>query len=270
MEASSPPAAEVFFERIADRDIECVRYPSARAGAPPLVFLHDGIGSVAMWRGFPAEVAAATGAAAFVYSRHGNGWSSTLARPLEVDYMHTEALEGLPELLDRQSIDAPILIGQSDGASIALIHAGGSRRPVRGLVLEAPHVFVEDLTIASIEAAKRTFLETGLKDRLRRHHRDPEASFFGWNDVWLRPEFRDWNIERYLSAVTCPVLALQGEDDEYGTLAQIEAIERQVSGPFQKIILRDCGHTPHRDQHQRTLRAICDFVAAVEGMYHGR
>jgi pimeloyl-ACP methyl ester carboxylesterase len=232
--------------------------------------LHDGIGSAAMWRSFPAQLAAASGCGVLVYSRRGTGRSSGIDAPLPVDYMHQEALQVLPELLDGQGIDDPVLIGQSDGASIAVIHAGAAGRPVRGLVLEAPHLFVEDLTIRSIERAKREFASSAMKDRLARYHRDPERAFFAWNDVWLRPDFRQWNIEGYLAAVTCPVLAIQGEDDEYGTLAQIDALERGVGGRFARLILAQCGHTPHRDQAARVLTAISDFIVSLRGGGNGR
>jgi pimeloyl-ACP methyl ester carboxylesterase len=263
MEVSGGAEPQTFFPNAAGNTIECVWHPPSRDAQPPLVLLHDGIGSVAMWRNFPAELAAATGCGVLVYSRRGTGWSSGIDAPLEVNYMHREALEVLPELLDGQGIENPVLIGQSDGASIAVIHAGAGGRPVRGLILEAPHLFVEDLTIVSIERAKREFLATGMKDRLGRYHRDPEQAFFAWNDVWLRPDFRDWNIEGYLSAITCPVLAIQGEDDEYGTLAQIDAVETGVGGRFERLILAHCGHTPHRDQAARVVSAMADFIASL-------
>lgn len=234
------------------------------AAAPTLVFLHDGIGSVAMWRDFPKRLADATGCGAFAYSRCGFGWSSPRDGPFAVDYMHREAFETLPALLDVRGIDRPLLIGQSDGASIALLHAGGTDRPVAGVILEAPHVFVEPLTIASIERAREVFFNTDLSAKLARYHRDPDGAFLGWNDIWLFPAFRSWTIEAWLPSVTCPVLAIQGEDDEYGTMAQIDAIERGAAGPFEKLVLTDCGHTPHRDHPDRTLEAMRAFIAAVE------
>lgn len=255
----------LFFETVDDQILESLWIPPARRGAPTLVFLHDGIGSVAMWRRFPQDLAAATGCAAFVFSRHGNGWSSAREAPFAVDYMHRAARDTLPRLLDQRGIEDPILIGHSDGASIALLHAGGGERPVRALILEAPHVFVEDLTIASIEAAKGAFLTTDLERKLARYHRDPRRSFFGWNDIWLHPDFRRWNIEPCLAGIGCPVLAIQGMDDEYGTLAQIDSIERGVRGPFRRVVLPGCGHTPHRDREAETRIAMAAFIAAVEG-----
>jgi len=198
-----------------------------------------------------------------VYSRYGYGKSDPIAAPHAPNYMHKEALEALPELRQKLGLDNPILIGHSDGASIALIHAGSGRWPVRALILEAPHVFVEDVTIASIEAAKDVYRSTDLRQRLARYHADPDSAFRGWNDIWLHPDFRRWNIEEVLPGVRCPVLAIQGADDEYGTLAQIDAIERGVRGRFERLVLASCKHSPHRDQEAATLAAMADFIGRV-------
>ena len=230
--------------------------------APVLVFLHEGLGSVALWRDFPARVAAATGCAALIYSRYGYGGSEKLAGPRGVGYMHEEALETLPALLAELGIAEPLLIGHSDGASIALIHAGARRWNLRGLVLEAPHVFVEDVTVTSIAAAKEAWRTTDLRQRLARYHDDVDGAFTGWNDIWLHPDFRAWNIEETLPRIDCPVLVIQGADDEYGTPAQLDAIERQVSGPVELLLLSDCKHSPHRDQPEATLAAIVRFVGS--------
>jgi pimeloyl-ACP methyl ester carboxylesterase len=227
---------------------------------PVLVFLHEGLGSVALWKRFPDAVAAATSCSALVYSRYGYGKSDPLTEPRTVDYMHREALEVLPELLDALSIRNSVLIGHSDGASIALIHAGAGKWSVRGVVAMAPHVYVEDVSLASIAAAKVAFETTDLPARLGRYHDDVASAFRGWNDIWLDPDFRAWNIESYLSGIRCPVLLIQGEDDEYGTLAQVEAIERQVAGSVRTVKLAQCGHSPHVDQSEATLRAIAGFV----------
>ncbi|HMK68713.1 MAG TPA: alpha/beta hydrolase [Stellaceae bacterium] len=243
--------------------IEVEEIPATLSDAPSLIFLHEGLGSVALWRDFPAKLAAATGAAAVVYSRYGYGKSASIARPHATDYMHKEALEALPELREKLDIENPILIGHSDGASIALIHAGAGRWPVRALILEAPHVFVEDVTVASIEAAKEIYRSTDLRVRLGRYHADPDSAFWGWNDIWLHPDFRGWNIEDVLPGVHSPVLAIQGADDEYGTLAQIDAIERGVRGPFERLVLANCKHSPHRDQEAATLLAMAAFIARV-------
>ena len=245
---------------IAGQRLEVERIAGTGAGAPTLVFLHEGLGSVALWRDFPAKLAARTGAPALVYSRRGYGQSDRLAAPRAVGYMHDEALVVLPALLSELGIAEPILIGHSDGASIALIHAGSGRWPVRALILEAPHVFVEDVTVASIEQARIAFRTTDLGKRLARYHGDADHAFWGWNDIWLDPAFRSWNIEDCLPGVHCPVLAIQGADDEYGTLAQLDAIERGVSGPFDRLVLASCKHSPHRDQEAATLDAMARFI----------
>lgn len=224
--------------------------------------LHEGLGSVSLWRDFPKRVADATGCPVVVYSRYGYGRSDVLQAPFGVRYMHEEALEALPEFLDRIEIEDMVLFGHSDGASISLIHAG-ALGGTKALILEAPHVFVEDIGVKSIAAAKVAFETTDLKSRLARHHVDPEKTFRCWNDVWLSPEFRAWNIEEYLPHVVCPVLVIQGRDDEYGTMAQIEAIERQAKGPVELLRLDHCGHSPHRDQPVAVLEAVREFVAPL-------
>ena len=229
---------------------------------PALVFLHEGLGSVGLWRDFPARVAAATGRCVLVYSRFGHGDSDPLATPRTPRFMHEEALETLPALLDRFDLRGPVLIGHSDGASIALIHAGTAGRPVSGLALLAPHVFVEDVSIEGIEAARQAFAETDLPARMARHHRDAEATFRAWNDAWLAPEFRSWNIEDVLGGIACPVLVVQGTQDQYGTLAQVAAIERGVRGPFRRLVL-DVGHAPHLEAPEETLAAIVDLVGSL-------
>ncbi|MEQ8604844.1 MAG: alpha/beta hydrolase [Marivibrio sp.] len=257
---------EPFFEEIEGVRLECAWLtPSAGAdpARPPIVMLHEGLGSLAMWKDFPAALAEAAGARVLVYSRYGYGRSTPLAAPFGVDYMHREALETLPRLLDRLEIDAPVLFGHSDGGSIALIHAGGAARPVAGIVLMAPHVFVEDLTVASIEQAKEVFETSDLVDKLGRYHDDPDRTFRGWNDIWLHPDFRAWNIEEHLPQVAAPALAIQGADDEYGTLAQIDAIERGVAAPVERLVLERCKHSPHRDRRDAVLEATAGFVAGL-------
>ncbi|HYL17627.1 MAG TPA: alpha/beta hydrolase [Burkholderiales bacterium] len=225
-----------------------------------LVLLHEGLGSVALWKDFPERLAAAAGREVLVYSRYGYGKSDRLAAARTVDYMHREALETLPQVLDALSIRSPVLVGHSDGASIALIHAGTGRRPVRAVVAMAPHVFVEDVTVTSIAQAKVTFETTDLPARLGRYHDDAVSTFRGWNDIWLHPDFQAWNIEEYLPRITVPVLVIQGEDDQYGTAAQVEAIARQVKGPVETLMLSRCAHSPHVDQREATLEAIARFV----------
>jgi len=229
-------------------------------GAPVLVFLHEGLGSVRQWRDFPAQVAQATQCRALVYSRYGYGKSDVLAEPrVDGRFMHREALGALPELLGALDVEQPVLVGHSDGASIAIIHAGAGH-PVRGLALMAPHVFVEPLCLDSIRAAAASLETTGLAERLARYHRDPRKTFHLWADAWLDPAFVRWNIEEYLPGIESPVMAIQGEDDEYGTMAQLERVGRGVRGPCELVRLPACGHAPFRDQPRATLDAVTRFI----------
>jgi len=224
------------------------------------VFLHEGLGSLRLWREFPDAVRAAVGGPrTLVYSRHGYGRSAPVRRPRPVSYMHDEALNVLPEILDRLSVHRPVLIGHSDGASIALIHAGGGF-PVAGLVLLAPHVSVEDRTIRGIRAAQEAFRTTDMPERMRRHHADPAATFWGWSEAWLDPAFRDWSIEEMLPRIESPVLVVQGTDDRYGTLAHLRAIEREVAGPVRTVVLEGVGHAPHLEAPAETLGHISSFI----------
>jgi pimeloyl-ACP methyl ester carboxylesterase len=227
-----------------------------------VVMLHEGLGSIAMWKDFPEQLARATGCGVLVYSRYGHGKSERLAEKRSADFMHHEAKVVLPELLRLFEIERPILLGHSDGASIALIYAGTWPAQVRALILEAPHVFVEDFGIRSIAAIRKLYESSDLPQRLARYHDHADETFRGWNDIWLDPQFRGWNIEGYLAAISCPTLVIQGEDDEYGTLAQVEAIQRRMPAT-QTLILPDCGHSPHRDQPGLTLAAISKFVATL-------
>ena len=226
---------------------------------PPIVMLHEGLGSVSLWKDFPKALAAATQRRVLVYSRYGYGRSDPLTEPRRVEYMHAEALVTLPELLDTLGIGDPVLFGHSDGASIALIHAGRAGRPVSAIVALAPHVFVEAYGLASIADARRAYLEDDLRDRLARRHADVEGAFWGWNDIWLHPDFVAWNIEALLPAIDRPMLAIQGLDDQYGTLEQLDRIERAV-GDFRRLELADCRHSPHRDQPDAVLSATADFL----------
>lgn len=230
------------------------------AGKPALVFLHEGLGSAGLWRDFPAQLTQRTGLPALVWSRYGYGGSDILAGKRAVDYMHREALEVLPALRDALGLEDVVLVGHSDGGSISLIHAGAAKWPVRGLMVMAPHVFVEDITIAGIEDAKAAYDTTDLPARIARHHTDGDATFWGWNDIWLNPAFRDWNIEEYLPGITAPVLVLQGEEDEYGSGAQLDAIAAQVSGSAETELIPDCRHSPQRDQPEAVLDAMAGFV----------
>jgi pimeloyl-ACP methyl ester carboxylesterase len=229
-----------------------------------LVFLHEGLGSAALWKDVPEQLARASGCAAVVYSRYGNGFSQVLQEPRAVSYMHDEALLALPDILDAFGVQEALLIGQSDGASIALIYAGSMEKRVRGVVAEAPHVFVEDISVQSIAQAKAGFESAGLRARLARHHADVDKTFYGWNDIWLHPEFRSWDIRQSVSKIRAPMLLVQGADDEYGTMAQVHAIVADARDSRVDVVqLARCGHAPHRDRPDFVLPAIAAFVTAV-------
>ena len=253
---------ETRFLEVAGRRLEYAWHGPGPEAAPTLVFLHEGLGCVRLWRDFPARLAAATGLGAFVYSRWGYGLSDPVALPRSVRYMHDEALEVLPQVLAAAGIGDSVLVGHSDGASIALIWAGGTSAPgLRGLIVEAAHVFCEDVSVQSIAAAARAYETGDLKDRLARYHgSNTECAFRGWNEPWLDPEFRHWNLEGYLPAIRVPTLVIQGEDDEYGTGRQVEAIAAGIGDRAEVLMLPDCGHSPHRDRPDRVLAAMADFV----------
>jgi pimeloyl-ACP methyl ester carboxylesterase len=240
----------------------------ALQGAPLLVFLHEGLGSAAMWRDWPDQVCAAAGCRGLVYSRYGYG-RSTPRPPGEkwpLSFMHEQAREALPALFTALGIDAerdrPVLFGHSDGGSIALLYAAMHPQAVAGIVVAAPHIFVEDATIANIEIARAAYLNTDLPKRLGRYHDDVDSAFWGWNDIWLDPGFRRWNIESYLDSIRCPVLALQGVDDEYGTLEQIRGIARRA--PQTRLLeIPGCRHSPHKDQPETVIRAVADFMRGL-------
>lgn len=307
--------------KIGDKQLEYVWHGPRPDEAPTLIFLHEGLGCVAMWRDFPERLAEATGCGALVYSRAGYGNSDPCELPRAVRFMHDEALVALPQVLDAFRIREAILVGHSDGGSIALIHAGGvGDARVRGLILEAPHVFVEEIGLESIRAIAEEYrtaivnvplserdagrmpanrpsthpsaaaapgapgdagapegvplraaagapaaAPSVLKRRLARYHgENVDATFWGWNDVWLNPEFQALNIEEYLPQIQIPVLLIQGEDDRYGTLAQVKAIEAGCQGLVRTVLLADCGHSPHLDQPARTLDAMREFVAELK------
>ena len=238
------------------------RWIGPRPGdAPSIVFLHEGLGCVAMWRDFPDRLAAAAGCGALVYSRTGYGGSGALVGRRPVRYMHDEALEVLPAVLGHFELEQAVLFGHSDGASIALIHAGAHSGTVRALVVEAPHVFVEPVSIEGITRIAADYETTNLRDRLTRYHgSNTDAMFRAWSDVWLSPEFRQWNIEEYLPAIACPVVVVQGEDDQYGTIRQVEAVVRQVGGPAESLVLPRCGHSPHSERSDEVLEAAARFI----------
>jgi len=241
-----------------------------RTAAPLIVFLHEGLGSLAMWKDFPQRLCDATGFRGLVYSRPGYGRSTPRAaeEAWGLDFMHQQAQVVLPALLKALAIDAavqkPWLLGHSDGASIALLYAARFPQAIAGAVVVAPHILVEDLSVSSIAVARAAYLETDLRQRLGKYHDDPDSAFWGWNDIWLHPSFREWSIAPEIAAIRCPLLAVQGLDDEYGTLEQIRGIAQRVP-QAQLLELSDCGHSPHRDQADRLITSASAFMKQQTG-----
>ncbi|WP_260293147.1 alpha/beta fold hydrolase [Sedimenticola hydrogenitrophicus] len=245
--------------------LECQWFGQPDGDRPVLVLLHEGLGCVDMWRDFPRRLAQQTGLAVFVYSRQGYGGSDPFAHPLDVDFMHREGMDILPAVLDAAGIGQAFLVGHSDGASISLIYAGERTDPrdprILGLVLLAPHLFVEEETLHGIRQAKQDYDSGSLAERLRRYHLDhTESTFRHWSGIWLDPRFESWNIEASLPGIEVPLLAVMGEDDQYGTLAQIHTLAERLPQWTELAILKDCGHSPHLEQPERTLELVCDFL----------
>ena len=227
------------------------------ADRAPLLFLHEGLGSVGLWRGFHRRVAAVTGRRAVAYSRLGHGWSDPPPAPRTPGSMHAEAAEVVPALRAALGLVDPVAVGHSDGGSIALLHAGGAA--VTGLVVLAPHVLVEAFALETIRAAREAFEHGDLRERMARRHRDPDAAFRGWNDVWLDPGFRAWDIRPELAGVSAPVLAVQGTADPYGSPVHVEELRDRAAGPVELLLL-DCGHAPHLEVPQRVEGAVAAFL----------
>jgi pimeloyl-ACP methyl ester carboxylesterase len=246
------PDAEPLPLTVAGRRLEAAEL-RGDAHRRPFVLLHEGLGSVALWRGFPQALQAATGRRVIAFSRFGHGRSEPPPFPRTPAFFHEEALEVLPEVLAQLDAPAPLLVGHSDGGSIALIHA--ARRPVPGIALLAPHVIVEDVTVAAIREAREAYDRGDLRERMTRHHDDPDAAFNGWCDVWLDPGFRDWSLESEAERVTCPVLLIQGADDPYGTLDQLDRIEAKVRGPVERLVVPG-GHSPHLEAGREVVAAL--------------
>lgn len=233
--------------------------------SPTIVLLHEGQGCVALWRDFPRKVAEITGWGVFVYSRAGYGYSDTVDLPRPLDYMTREAVEVLPKVLDAIGFQRGVLLGHSDGASISAIYAGSVEDfRIRGIILLAPHFFTEDMGLAEIARAKIAYETGDVAVRMAKYHRDPEVTFRGWNDAWLHPGFKDWNVAEVIDYLRIPALAIQGCDDQYGTLAQITEIETRSYAPVEVEIVPNCRHAPHLDQPEQVLAAVNEFLIRLE------
>jgi len=248
-------------------DIEYRLIASTQTGSDLLIFLHEGLGSMSMWRDWPDQLCKATGCRGLVYSRYGYGASTP--RPSDekwpVEFMHDQARDDLPALLRALGLqnERPILFGHSDGGSIALLYAAIYPDSVKAICVAAPHIFVEDISIDNIENARQAYLNTDLPERLKRYHQDPDSAFWGWNDIWLNPEFRQWDIQAFLPNIRCPILAIQGVDDEYGTLEQVRGIKR-IATQTSLCIIDSCRHSPHKDQPQQVITAVADFLGNLD------
>ena len=247
--------------QVAGHRLEVRLHPPRDAGGPSIVFLHEGLGSARQWREFPARLAATTGCGILAYSRWGYGASDARPRPWPPDFLEHEAADVLPALLDATGITRPVLFGHSDGGTIVMMYAAAFPDRVRGVVSEAAHVMLEELSIQGITRARHRFLHGDLRTRLRSQHGDHvEDTVLGWTENWLRPEFRNWDIRDRLRAIRCPVLIVQGHDDDFGTLAQVEAIAAHVGGPHESLVLDGCGHIPHRERPRDVLETAARFI----------
>lgn len=246
-----------------EMQIEYYLISPEKRDADLIVFLHEGLGSATMWKDWPAQLCQAAGCRGLVFSRYAYG--SSTPRPHDekwpVEFMHDQAREALPALFEALGMQSekPILFGHSDGGSIALLYAAMYPDAVKAIAVAAPHIFVEDISIDNIQRAREAYLTTDLPQRLARYHSDPDSAFWGWNDIWLKPEFRQWNIESYLDKIRCPILALQGVDDEYGTLEQIRGIKR-IATHAKLCIIERCRHSPHKDQPETVINEVTEFI----------
>jgi pimeloyl-ACP methyl ester carboxylesterase len=258
------------FLTIGSSELEFRMIGPTPADAPTIVMLHEGLGSAALWGDFPDRLAAATGAGVLVYSRAGYGASTPATLPRRLDYMHIEALEILPDLLEAIGFRRGLLLGHSDGASIAAIYAGGAGdHRVRGVAMIAPHFVVEGVGIKSIAETRKAYETAGLRSKLERWHRDVDNTFYGWNDAWLDAGFRNWDISEYLAYIRVPVAILQGADDQYGTIRQIEIAQEECYCPVDVTIVSNAGHSPHREAPEATLASIAEFVKRIFDLHEG-
>lgn len=257
-------ATSRFDIRVGGQRLEAARWAGRNPEGPTVLLLHEGLGCVALWRDFPERLAEATGRGVLAYSRRGYGHSDPCDLPRPLDYMEREASDVLPAVLDQAGLGTVILLGHSDGASIAALHAGLVRDPrVAGLVLLAPHFFVEDCSVTSIAAARLAYEAGGLRAKLARYHNDPDGAFRGWCEAWLDPGFRDWNISAHLKRIAVPVLAIQGQGDAYGTPAQLQALRQETPTPVEIALLQDCGHAPQQERTCETLDLTTRFLGTL-------
>ena len=257
-------------DRLGELNIDGARLEAICFGPPPgeantIVLLHEGLGCLALWRDFPQRLAERTGFGVFVYSRAGYGNSDAAPLPRPLDYMSSEALDVLPRVLDIVGVERCILLGHSHSATIAAIYGGSAEDfRVRGLILMAPHFFTEEQGLTAIADAKSAYENGGLRDKLAKYHDNPDVAFCGWNNAWLDPDFRSWNVAEVIDYLRIPVLAIQGANDDYGTLAQIEEIKNRIYSPLDVEVLQDCGHAPHLEQPERTLAVVQEFTIRLD------
>jgi len=259
------PERDTEYLTIRGRKLEIAWHGPGPNEAPTLIFLHEGLGCAGMWRDFPEKLADITGCGSLVYSRLGYGRSEPCDLPRPIRYMHDEGLEVLPELIKAARIRECILIGHSDGGSIALLYAGGTPAiPLQGMITEAAHVFCENINIQSIRQAKEEYLKSNLFEKLKKYHGvNTDCAFRGWNEAWLHPDFLSWNIEEYLPGINVPILIIQGEDDNYGTIAQVETIAEKTGGISEIEMLAECGHSPHKDRGDTVLEVMKRFIKKI-------
>jgi pimeloyl-ACP methyl ester carboxylesterase len=248
-----------------DGKLEYIDLPATRAQRPEILLLHEGLGSVSMWRDFPQRVAGRTGCRTLAYSRHGFGRSGPRTRPWTPRFVHEEAHEVIPALRERLGIEWPVLLGHSTGASMALAHAGDGRWPVAAVIAMAPLTDVQRSNVESIRRARAHYEGSDWREKLARHHDDVDGVFYGWNDTWLRPDFRDWNLRADLAGIRAPILAILGKEDEYATADQVETIRREarMAAAFEFLLLEGCGHAPHREQPEAVLGAVERLIGTV-------
>jgi pimeloyl-ACP methyl ester carboxylesterase len=255
--------------RAAGHRLRARRFTHAECGradaGPVLVFLHEGLGCIEIWRDFPAALIEVTGLDGLIYDRWGHGRSDPLTGPRTSRYLHDEAFESLPEVLSQCGVEDAVLIGHSDGGTIALLYGARYGEGIRGIVTEAAHVFVEEVTLEGIRETVKIYETTDLKEKLSRYHgANTDSIFRAWSDTWLAPPFRSWNVESYLPKVACPLLVIQGEDDEYATRAQVDAIASAAAGPARPLLVPNCGHTPHRQARRVVLKAMAEFIETLK------